>query len=191
MFIVFATAFCIVVNDKIPKNYKPHWRFAHSIFLMIYNLIYFQSTQYIQPPYTDSHPTIKMFWKVFHALDNDMKRKFLGKSKMFDLPFVYSIILIYWLLWEAHCFDRLKGTYILIWPWGAPGLAASWVVISGCKTRAGIETAMLRILKQSIYNFYIPNSQTNLQRIPTLSFSWVKTGQKSQKVWDTVCKSSL
>eukprot|EP00057_Strongylocentrotus_purpuratus_P015423 XP_011669897.1 PREDICTED: probable E3 ubiquitin-protein ligase HERC4 [Strongylocentrotus purpuratus] len=35
-----------------------------------------QSTQYIQP-YTDSHPTIKMFWKVLHALDNDMKRKFL------------------------------------------------------------------------------------------------------------------
>ncbi|XP_030838471.1 probable E3 ubiquitin-protein ligase HERC4, partial [Strongylocentrotus purpuratus] len=35
-----------------------------------------QSTQYIQP-YTDSHPTIKIFWTVFHALDNDMKRKFL------------------------------------------------------------------------------------------------------------------
>ena len=57
---------------------------------MIYNLIYYQSTQYLQP-YKDSHATIKMFWKVFHALDDDMKRKFLGKSKMLDLPIVYML----------------------------------------------------------------------------------------------------
>ncbi|XP_030838454.1 probable E3 ubiquitin-protein ligase HERC3 [Strongylocentrotus purpuratus] len=35
-----------------------------------------QLTQY-KRPYKHSHPTIKMFWKVFHALDDDMKRKFL------------------------------------------------------------------------------------------------------------------
>nr|XP_054770605.1 probable E3 ubiquitin-protein ligase HERC4 [Lytechinus pictus] len=35
-----------------------------------------ESTKY-EHPYTDSHVTIKMFWQVFHALDDDMKRKFL------------------------------------------------------------------------------------------------------------------
>ncbi|XP_030837221.1 probable E3 ubiquitin-protein ligase HERC4 [Strongylocentrotus purpuratus] len=35
-----------------------------------------KSTQY-KDPYTDSHSTIKMFWEVFHALDDDQKREFL------------------------------------------------------------------------------------------------------------------
>ncbi|XP_030838440.1 probable E3 ubiquitin-protein ligase HERC4 [Strongylocentrotus purpuratus] len=35
-----------------------------------------KSTRY-KDPYTDSHSTIKMFWEVFHALDDNQKREFL------------------------------------------------------------------------------------------------------------------
>lgn len=66
---------CLFLNSYLRKK---KWSIIKFVFLSHANFVSTQSTEYKGEYWTD-HPTIKIFWEVFHDLPLEKKKQFLRK----------------------------------------------------------------------------------------------------------------